>query len=60
MSNLLTYEQAAARLGVSCRSVRRYVAQRKISSVRISGNVRRIRETDLERSIEKLTTKGIL
>jgi excisionase family DNA binding protein len=60
MSALLTYEQAAERLQVSARTIRRYVARKKISSVRLSGNVRRIREVDLERAVEKLTTKGIL
>jgi excisionase family DNA binding protein len=58
--SLLTYEEAANQLRVSIRTIRRYVARKKLAAVRLSGNTRRIRQADLDRAVEKFTTKGIL
>ncbi len=49
----LTYEQAAARLNVSLRSVRRYVAAGSLLSVEVCGT-RRIRSVDLAAYVEGL------
>ena len=60
MSDPLTIEQFAAELGVSARSVRRYIARRKLAVLRLGHRTVRIRRTEAERFKEKLTQKSIL
>jgi len=57
--NLLTYDQAAAILHVSTRTIRRYVARRKIAVIRLSGRNPRIRPSALDRALETHTEQGI-
>ena len=59
MTDLLTIDQAAESLGVSDRSVRRYVARRKLAVIRLGHRTVRIRPADLEKFKEKLTDKSI-
>lgn len=55
MHPLLTYEQAGDVLGVSARTVRRFVARKKLKVVRLSGTVKRIRVADLDKFVEART-----
>lgn len=50
---LLTYSQAAKRLGVSVRTIKSWVSARAFPVVRMSLRTVRIREHDLDRWVEK-------
>jgi excisionase family DNA binding protein len=60
MTQLLTYEDAALQWKVSTRTIRRYIARKKIRVIQLSGNTKRIRQADLDRAADKLTTHSIL
>jgi excisionase family DNA binding protein len=53
----LTYDQVADILGVDVRTVRRYVARRKLRIVNLSHSKRFFRRAWLEQDLEKLTQK---
>ena len=54
MTQLLTLEQAARQLSVSKRSVQRWIKEGRIETLRLSPGSIRIRDTALERFIDKL------
>lgn len=60
MSALLTIEEAAAEIRVSERSIRRYLARRKLAALRLGHRTVRIRRADLDRFTERQTDKSIL
>ena len=60
MIDPLTIDELAAELGVSDRSVRRYIARRKLAVIRLGHRTVRIRRSEAERFKEKLTQKSIL
>lgn len=56
---LITLQSAAEQLGVSEKSVRRYVALGKLPAYRVGGRrLLRIDEADLDRLIERVPTVG--
>ena len=59
MTDLLTIDQAASSLGVSDRTIRRYIARRKLAVIRLGYRTARIRPVDLEKLKDKLTEKSI-
>ena len=52
---LLTIEQVAERLQLKPHTVRKYIREKKLTPVRISATVVRIRESELERFINEHT-----
>lgn len=65
-NGFLTYEDVAAMTrtpskpkGLSVRTIRRYVARRKLRVVRLSHSTVRFRPCDVEKDLQKLTTKTI-
>ncbi|MGH2493726.1 MAG: helix-turn-helix domain-containing protein [Ktedonobacteraceae bacterium] len=50
---LLTIEQVAERLQLHPDTIRRYIREKKLPSVRISGTVVRIKQSDLDKFIQK-------
>jgi excisionase family DNA binding protein len=60
MTDTITIETLAAELGVSDRSVRRYIARRKLAVIRLGHRTVRIRRSEAERFKEKLTQRSIL
>ena len=56
----LTIEQVAHKLGVSGRSVRRYIARRQLAVIRYGYRTARVTPAALERFKEKRTEKSIL
>ncbi|MGB4948148.1 MAG: helix-turn-helix domain-containing protein [Candidatus Competibacter denitrificans] len=57
--DLLSYEQAGKRLGMSASTVRRLVKARKLSVVYPSERPK-IKVTEIERYIEKISTPNVL
>jgi excisionase family DNA binding protein len=55
MDPLLTYEAAGKLLGVSERTIRHYVARKKLKCVHLSGTTKRIRVQDLHKMVEART-----
>jgi len=53
---LLTYDEAAVRLGVCVRTLKSWVAARKLRAIRITPKVVRFRECDLEGFISRKAT----
>jgi len=49
---LLTIEQVADKLQLHPDTIRRYIRERKLPSVRISGTVVRVKQSDLDKFIE--------
>ena len=49
---LLTYEQAAARLGIAEKTLRNWVAARRIAFVRVSARCTRFDPADLDAYVE--------
>lgn len=54
-TGLLTYEQAAAKLSVSVRTLKDWVSRKKIRAIRMGGAVR-FRDADLEAFISRNAT----
>lgn len=59
MSALLTYDQAAEYLAISTKTLRRWVAERRIPVIKISRIVIRFRREDLDRFISKHYQKAL-
>lgn len=57
-ARLLTIEQAADRLGVTSRMIRRLTASRRLPFVKV-GRLVRIRDTDLARSVDEWTVPAV-
>lgn len=57
---LLTYQDVANRWSVSVRTVRRLVARKKLSAVRIGHSTVKFRPADVERAEQKLSTKALV
>jgi len=59
VSALMTYDQAAEYLAVSTKTLRRWVAERKIPVIIISRKLVRFRKEDLDRFISKHYQKAL-
>ncbi|GHT99045.1 hypothetical protein FACS1894142_6190 [Spirochaetia bacterium] len=57
-TNLLSYEDAAVRLGVAAITVKRMAADGKIPVIRFSRKLVRIPESSLESALSLMTTGG--
>lgn len=53
---LLTYAQAAAKLGIGIRTLKAWVKARRIRAIRLSPGAVRFRESDLELFISRKAT----
>ncbi len=53
MTALMTYGEVAQEMGVSVKTVRRYIGQRRLRCVRFSHKVRRVTRPEFERFIER-------
>ena len=50
---LLTIEQVAERLQLHADTIRRYIREKKLASVRISATVVRVKQSDLDKFIQE-------
>ena len=53
---LLTIEQVAERLQLHPDTIRRYIREKKLTGVRISGTVVRVKQSDLDKFIRDRST----
>lgn len=58
MTELLSFEQVAARLGVSVRTIRRYHAEGRLRAIYLSPKVPRVKSTELEAFIAACERRG--
>ena len=56
---LLTMKQAAEKSSMSRRTLYRHIARRKLRTIKLNGNQTRIKETELLRWLEAITTSNV-